>query len=835
MGSTARPVAMSNHVSYSFGAYRLDPAKWELWCGEARVRVQPKVLGCLAYLIEHRDRAVGKDELIAAVWGKTDLSDNVLGQIIGRARHAVGDTGEEQRVIRTLNRIGYRWVLPVDAVAADSGSDQVPGDDAGGGSGEASGDRMPGARVRAGTDAALTLPNSNAPTTTGTRTSTKRWQIATAATLLLTVLGVAGLVVRDRQLREPVAGEIAVVLPVVVRGGEEVSWIRLGVMDYLANCLRAAGQAVVPSDNAVALARSMKNSEQPKPEEVQAVANGASAGLVISARAESSNDHWRVTLHTLLGREPALTAEGEGKNVLAAARNASDRMGVLLGFSALADQLPGTGRPDLDAVLPKVQAAMLSNRFNEARELLDRLPTRLQEHPRVHLERAAIDLGVGRYTDAGKTYELLLTGLPAQADPLLRASILHGLAHVRARSKDIGSSEDYEGEAIRLLEPLSGFEANKLLGSALISRGVAHAFQLEPAAAREDYARARMALENAGDQMALAKLDGNLALLSARLGNYQEALPYAERAAERLVPFDAVQAELLTRTILVELHLGLLNPAAALAEEPRIEALLTRSTDSNIRMTVNLYRIEMLLANGQLKAAKYLLQETSGAISQAVQVVPQANWPEAIAARLALAAGNPEAAVSMAREALDRPWTSMANEERARAWLTLLRAQLRLGLTEDARQTLSAAQTWGNSSPNTSIALYLSLLQAELAAATENHSDADAAFQQTVQQAEARGMPIEQLYAAESYTAYLLHRGDTDRAGVIAGRVAGWADRQFDAALLQLRVYHARHDSTAWRAALDRARALAGERQIPEMLLVPPQPRPLPEKTALAN
>src|SRR5690606_29308385 len=84
------------------------------------VAVQPKAFDCLAYLIENRDRVVGSDELIAAVWGRTDLTDNVVMHSIARARQAVGDNGDVQRAIRTVTRVGYAWNLPVEQDLPDA-------------------------------------------------------------------------------------------------------------------------------------------------------------------------------------------------------------------------------------------------------------------------------------------------------------------------------------------------------------------------------------------------------------------------------------------------------------------------------------------------------------------------------------------------------------------------------------------------------------------------------------------------------------------------------------------------------------------------------------------
>lgn len=108
-----------NESAYRFGEFHLIPAKRELWCANRRVRLQPKVFDTLVYLVQHRDRGVGSDELISAVWGRVDVTDNVLGQIISRARRAVGDSGNAQHSILTLYRFGFRWTREVEVLPAE--------------------------------------------------------------------------------------------------------------------------------------------------------------------------------------------------------------------------------------------------------------------------------------------------------------------------------------------------------------------------------------------------------------------------------------------------------------------------------------------------------------------------------------------------------------------------------------------------------------------------------------------------------------------------------------------------------------------------------------------
>ena len=120
---------------YRFADFQLDPAARELRRGDERVALPPKSLECLIYLVEHRERAIGRDELISAVWGRVDVSDALLAQTLLRARRAVGDSGNDQSSIRTVPRFGYQWVAAtqaVDAAAADRRAvqhDEVEADD----------------------------------------------------------------------------------------------------------------------------------------------------------------------------------------------------------------------------------------------------------------------------------------------------------------------------------------------------------------------------------------------------------------------------------------------------------------------------------------------------------------------------------------------------------------------------------------------------------------------------------------------------------------------------------------------------------------------------------
>src|SRR5262245_34191051 len=94
----------------TFGRYLLDTNRRELWFGAEPVAIEPQVFDLIAYLVQHRDRVVTKDELLQAVWGGRIVSESALTTRINAARRAVGDTGETQHLIRTLPRKGIRFV-----------------------------------------------------------------------------------------------------------------------------------------------------------------------------------------------------------------------------------------------------------------------------------------------------------------------------------------------------------------------------------------------------------------------------------------------------------------------------------------------------------------------------------------------------------------------------------------------------------------------------------------------------------------------------------------------------------------------------------------------------
>jgi TolB-like protein/DNA-binding winged helix-turn-helix (wHTH) protein len=115
-------------MRYFFEDCALDTDRRELRRGLDVVRTTPQVLDLLEYLIRSRDRVVSKDDLVNAVWNGRIVSDAALTTRLNAVRRAIGDSGEQQRLIKTFPRRGIRFVgavhdedrHPTTAVVSDA-------------------------------------------------------------------------------------------------------------------------------------------------------------------------------------------------------------------------------------------------------------------------------------------------------------------------------------------------------------------------------------------------------------------------------------------------------------------------------------------------------------------------------------------------------------------------------------------------------------------------------------------------------------------------------------------------------------------------------------------
>ena len=101
-------------MRYLFDNYAFDTDRRELRRDADVVAIAPKVFDLLDFLIRNRERVVSKDDLVNAIWSGRSVSDGALTTRLNAARRAIGDSGQEQRLIKTLPRKGFRFVGSIE-------------------------------------------------------------------------------------------------------------------------------------------------------------------------------------------------------------------------------------------------------------------------------------------------------------------------------------------------------------------------------------------------------------------------------------------------------------------------------------------------------------------------------------------------------------------------------------------------------------------------------------------------------------------------------------------------------------------------------------------------
>lgn len=107
---------------YRFGEFEVDPASRRVLLRGKPVALRNRPFEVLLYLVRHRGRLVEQSELLAALWGASDVYHDALRKAVGSIRSALSDDSHQPRFIETHWGKGYRFIGEVIEDGSESGN-----------------------------------------------------------------------------------------------------------------------------------------------------------------------------------------------------------------------------------------------------------------------------------------------------------------------------------------------------------------------------------------------------------------------------------------------------------------------------------------------------------------------------------------------------------------------------------------------------------------------------------------------------------------------------------------------------------------------------------------
>jgi DNA-binding winged helix-turn-helix (wHTH) protein/tetratricopeptide (TPR) repeat protein len=767
-------------MQYRFGPFRLVSSTRQIWREGQPIELPRRVFDCLLYLLENRDRAVGRDELVAAVWSRVDVADTQLSQLVRRLRRLLGDDGQVQQTVRTVQGFGYRWALAVEAapfVPVPPAEDGAPA-------------------------GAVSDGSPPQPSPSGEGVAARRSRVAAALAIGVAVLLLLG-GWRFRHAAAPVADlgtARAVVLPFEVDAPADGAWLRLGGMDMAAERLRGAGLAVPPSESVLAALHGI--SDQPAPDHLR---RAFAAGLLVRGWAVKSAGGWRVTLDSEAPGDLHRRASATAVDPVTATRAAAEQLAAALGRMGRGDS---AGADALDARVARVRAALLANEIATARTLLEGASTAETASPLLRYWTARTDFRAGDYERAQATLDALLGEPGAAQDPAWHGRLLVARAGVQVRLGDYARAESDFDQAVALIAP-ADHPADA--AEALAGRGIARVALKQFEAAGADLGAARLQMVRANDAFGATRVDANLGLLELVRQRPAAALPWLASAAARFESFGAVGPLLSTLDAQTDARAMLLEWQAALDLTLRRWTLRERA-DPMQAYLIGVDRARILAALGRLREADVALDEVESRHPAMRREIAQGLHAQR--AELAWRRQDSTAALHHAREALADATCRDTDFPCGPLVLLYQRALLASGAAVDGVQAPAVAALDPAAQQEVD-APVLAVARAEWAVHRGDAAAAEAAFRGAYEAVAESAVPADVAVVADAYARWLMARGRLEEAAAVAGRVALWAERDFDCALLQLAVLRAFGNAGAIAAARGRVESMAGERRVP--------------------
>lgn len=492
-GPAAAPATTPAEPGFRFGEFRLDAARRELSKRGEPVVVQPRVFDLLVFLVEHRDRAVSKDELQDAVWTGMVVTEASLTRAVMKLRQALGDDASTQSVIKTVHGHGYRFVAPI----AESPVDAAP--ELGG---EAGSRRGPGRDGRT-------------------------WWPIVAAAVVVAVTAVSLLTLRSPDT----SGTRIAVLPVEdATGDEDMAWARLGLMSLATGLVETTGEIPVVPDNQVA---SVAGGTDPGERTVigERLRRAYGATHLLAMRLERSGGMLRInyrvvmpddqeTRGTMVGEDPTDLTRGVVRSVVASIagqRRMHERFGAV------------SVDPFVNEAYARGMSFSLEGRCVDARPLFK---VAMDQEPGLFEPRYEYAV-CSRILGEQEVAETILTELVDEkraegpSRQLSMALTVLGVLHNRT-----GRLDEAEALEMESLEVARAIDAPDLAGTVLVNLAIIADDRGEFDVARDRLGRALVAYQESGREILPGQVYSALSNLSMAQGELDQAEGNLAKAIE---------------------------------------------------------------------------------------------------------------------------------------------------------------------------------------------------------------------------------------------------------------------------------------------------------------
>lgn len=581
----------------------IDPGAREVRRGGEVVPVQKRVFELLAFLIENRDRAVGKDELQERVWPGVIVTETALTRAVMKARRAVGDDSDRQAVIRTVHGHGYRFVAPMGPVTGDPAVEEP-------------------------------APES-LPSPTAWRPAAAWGAVGTVA--LLGLVAVAALLSFNTG---NAGGTRIAVLPVEDRTGDpDLAWAGLGLMSY-ANRLFAEGAAgdTVPARRVMAAAESVPPDVDTAFLQDLRQSLGASHLIhgVLSREGDSLLLEYRVVHEQ--GGGPAASLSGIQATELAREMTRSV-ISTLPGSGLRRDFRTVSADPFVNEAYARGLALQLKGEVAQARVYFE---VAVRQEPELFWPRYELALcmrDMGELDAARENLEALVARTARSSDAEMRTAANNALAQVYWRQREFAQADQAYTVALEAAQASGDPVAQSDI---LVNRGILARITGDLEAARRHLATALEASDRAGDPDR-GSIYQSLGQVEWAAGELPLALDYYRRA------HDAFRNEANRRGL-----------AASLNAMARVERRLGRFADAEQHMQVALAEREAIGDFFGRLSSRLSLAELYGDMERWAQAHEHADQALALAeeaghepgmadalrtrAYIALVGGDPEAA-----------------------------------------------------------------------------------------------------------------------------------------------------------------------------------------------